>query len=172
MANDLFDYSVPVFARQLRILDDIVAIAERHAAALKIDPAALILARLYPDMFSFAGQVRAACGTAQRATARLAGREPADTAGNDTTFEAIHERIRQAVAFLAGFSEADFEGAGQRIIAFPGADGTTTPLTARQYLTRFALPNFYFHVATGYDILRHSGVALGKRDYLRIGAEP
>lgn len=170
MTNDLFSYSTPVFARHLRILDDIVGIAERHANDQKIDAAALISARLYPDMFPFTGQVRAACGTAQRATARLLGLEPAEAADNDKTFEDMHQRIRGTVTFLSGFTEADFAGADQRTIGFPTGNGST-PLTARAYLTTFALPNFYFHVATAYDILRHNGVPLGKRDYLRIGSD-
>jgi uncharacterized protein len=171
MANDLFDYSTPIFTRHLRILDDIVAIAERHATDHNIDAGALIFGRLYPDMFPFTGQVRAACGTAQRATARLLGLEPPDAVENDATFEAIHEHIRKVVVFVSGFTEADFDGADKRTVAFPAANGTI-PLTARDYLTKFALPNFYFHIATAYDILRHNGVPLGKRDYLRIGSEP
>lgn len=170
MTNDLFSYSTPIFARHLRILDDIVGIAERHASEHKIDAAALISARLFPDMFPFTGQVRAACGTAQRATARLLGLEPSESADNDKSFEDMHQRIRGAVAFLSGFTEADFAGAEQRTIGFPTANGSTS-LTAHEYLTTFALPNFYFHVATAYDILRHNGVPVGKRDYLRIGSE-
>jgi hypothetical protein len=170
MPNDLFSYSTPVFARHLRILGDMIGIAERHAREHNIEAAALISARLYPDMFPFTGQVRAACGTAQRATARLLGLEPSEAADNDKTFEDMHERIRGTVAFVSGFTEADFAGADQRTISFPTANGPT-PLTGHQYLTQFALPNFYFHVATAYDILRHNGVPLGKRDYLRIGSE-
>lgn len=167
MTKDLFAYSTPVFARHLRILDDIVGIAERHVAERNIDAMALIVARLYPDMFPFAGQVRAACGTAQRATARLLGMQPAESRDDDKSFEAMHERIRGVVAFVSAFTEVDFAGAEQRTIPFPTGNGST-PLTARDYLTRFALPNFFFHVATAYDILRHNGVPLGKRDYLRI----
>ncbi len=170
MANDLFDYSTPVFARHLRILGDIIALAERHAADRKIDADALVFARLYPDMFPFTGQVRAACSTAERATARLLGREPPEAADNDKTFADMHERIAKAVGFVSGFNAADFAAADGRTIDFPGANGML-PLTARQYLATFALPNFYFHVATAYDILRHNGVPLGKRDYLRIGSE-
>jgi len=170
MPNDLFVYSTPVFARHLRILDDIVGIGERHASERNIDATALILARLYPDMFPFTGQVRAACGTAQRATARMLGLQPSESGDNDKTFEDMHERIRGTVAFVSGFTEADFAGADQRTVSFPTANGST-PLTSRAYLTRFALPNFYFHLATAYDILRHNGVPLGKRDYLRIDSE-
>lgn len=170
MTNDLLNYSKPIFVRHLRILDDIIAIAERHTADRKIDPAALIFARLYPDMFPFTGQVRAACGTAQRSIARILGLEPSESGDNDKTFEEMHARVRQVVAFLSGFTEPDFRGADERIINFPTANGTA-PLAAREYLTQFSLPNFYFHIATAYDILRHNGVPLGKRDYLRIGSE-
>jgi hypothetical protein len=169
MSSDLFGFSAPIFARHLRILGDLITTAERHASDHKIDPAALISARLYPDMFSLAGQVRAACGTAERTVARLLGRQAPDSAGDDETFSAMHERIGRVVAEMARVTERDFAGADQRTVDLP-AGGSTLTLTAREYLLRFSLPNFYFHVTTAYDILRHNGVALGKRDFLQLSS--
>lgn len=167
MSNELFNFSIPVFIRHLRILDDILAIGERHVRDRGIDPASLALARLHADMFSLAGQVRAACSTAERSAARLLGAEPADSKGDGATFPELHGRIDEALRSLAKVAERDFDGAEERTVRLPAGTDRVT-LTAREYLMRFSLPNFYFHVTTAYDILRHNGVALGKRDFLRL----
>src|SRR6266851_251305 len=136
MLNDLYTFFVPVFLRGHAVLSELLRKGEAHAASYKITPSVPLTARLFPDMFSLTGQVQAACDTAKRATARLVGVEPPRFEDNETTFEELYVRIQRTSEF------------------------------AEEYLTRFALPNFYFHVTTAYDILRHNGVTLGKRDYL------
>jgi hypothetical protein len=165
MANAIYEFSVPVFDRHLKILDGLLEMAEAHAKDRKIDPAALVLARLFPDMFTLAGQVRSACDTAKRSTARLVGLEAPQSQDTDKTFSDLHERIRDAVSYLEGLAAERFEGAEERKIEFPYG-GSTVSLTTQQYLSRFSLPNFYFHVTTAYDILRHNGVVVGKGDFL------
>jgi len=161
MANAIYEFSVPVFVRHLKILDGLLEMAETHAKDRKIDSAALLLARLFPDMFTLAGQVRSTCDTAKRSTARLVGLEAPQSQDTDKTFADLHERIRDAVSYLEGFSAERFEGAEERKIEFPYG-GSIVSITAQQYLTRFSLPNFYFHVTTAYDIFRHNGVVVGK----------
>jgi hypothetical protein len=129
MSNDLYAVSVPVFLRGLATLTHVLEKAEAYAAECKIEPSALLTARLFPDMFPLIHQVRIACDTAKRSTA------------------------------------GSFNGAAERGIEMKTA-GTTVTLTGIHYLTRFALPNFYFHVTTAYDICRHNGVPLGKADFL------
>lgn len=165
MQSDLYAFSVPVFVCHLRILNEILLIAEKHATEHTITPAALLSARLYPDMFPLTGQVRAACDTAQRSTARILGMEPLSSEDADKTFGEMQERIKKASAYVGGHPADAFQAAEQRMIDFP-LGKESVKLTAREYLTRFSLPNFYFHVTTAYDILRHNGVVLGKRDYL------
>lgn len=171
MANAIYGFSVPVFERHLRILDRLLEMAEAHTRDQKIESATLVLARLYPDMFALAGQVRAACDTAKRSTARLAGLEAPQSQDTDKTFADLHDRIRDAVAYLEGLPAERFEGAEERKIEFPYG-GSTVSLTTQQYLTRFSLPNFYFHVTTAYDIFRHNGVVVGKSDFLGSLADP
>jgi uncharacterized protein len=165
MANAIYEFSVPVFDRHLKILDGLLEMAETHAKDRQIEPAALVLARLFPDMFTLAGQVRSACETAKRSTARLVGLEPPQSQDTDKTFADLRERIRDAVSYLEGLPAERFEGAEKRKIEFPYG-GSTVSVTTLQYLSRFSLPNFYFHVTTAYDILRHNGVVVGKRDFL------
>jgi hypothetical protein len=165
MQSDLYTFSAPVFVRHLHVLGEILVIAEKHATEHNITPAALLSARLYPDMFPLTGQVRSACDTAQRSTARILGKEPPSSEDADKTFGEMQERIKKAAAYVGDNPADAFRAAEQRIIDFPlGKD--SVKLTSREYLTRFSLPNFYFHVTTAYDILRHNGVVLGKRAYL------
>ena len=165
MQSDLYTFSAPVFVRQLKNLSDVLLIAEKHATEHDIAPAALLSARLYPDMFPLTGQVRSACDTAQRSTARILGNEPPSSEDADKTFGEMRERIQKASAYVGGHPADAFRAAEQRIIDFP-LGKESVKLTALEYLTRFSLPNFYFHVTTAYDILRHSGVVLGKRNFL------
>ena len=165
MQSDLYTFSAPVFVRQLKNLSDILLIAEKHATEHNITPAALLSARLYPDMFALTGQVRSACDTAQRTTARVLGKEPPSSEDADKTFGEMQERIQKASAYVGGHPADAFRAAEQRIIDFP-LGKETVKLTTREYLTRFSLPNFYFHITTAYDILRHNGVVLGKRNFL------
>jgi hypothetical protein len=165
MPNAIYQFSVPVFARHLGILAKLLEIAETHAKDRKIEPAALVFARLFPDMFTLAGQIRAACDTAKRSTARLIGLRAHQSQDTDESFPDLQERIRDALGYLESFPPESFAEAKGRKIEFSfGSDNVA--ITAQQYLTRFSLPNFYFHVATAHGILRQNGVAVGKRDYL------
>src|SRR5713101_7977458 len=165
MLNDLYTFSVPVFLRGHAVLSELLRKGEAHAAGRKITPSALLTARLFPDMFPLTGQIQAACDTAKRTTARLVGVEPPRFEDNEASFEELHARIRKTTAFVESHPVDAFLAAAERTIEMKVGSGTVN-LTASQYLTRFALPNFYFHITTAYDILRHNGVALGKRDYL------
>jgi hypothetical protein len=165
MPNDIYAFSVPAFLRGHAILADLLRKAETHAAERKIAPSVLLTARLFPDMFPLTGQVQAACDTAKRATARLVGAEPPRFEDNEVTFDELHDRIRRTSAYVESHAADGFPGEEDRKIEMK-TGSTVISLTPREYLTRFALPNFYFHITTAYDILRHNGVVLGKRDYL------
>jgi hypothetical protein len=165
MPLTIYQASVPVYVRLLRNLSGILDKAASHAAANKIDPAILVSARLYPDMWSVAEQVRAACNHATRGPARLTGTPPPAFDGKDATFEDLKARIAWAIDFAAGIPQDAFDGAEDREIVFPTGD-TNRTLSGRDYLLGFSMPNFYFHVTTVYDILRHNGVALDKDDFI------
>jgi hypothetical protein len=165
MPNDIYPLSVPVFLRGLKSLDHVLEKAATHVAEHKIDPAALLTARLYPDMFPLTRQVQIATDTAKRSSARLAGIEPPGFDDVETTFEQLRDRIGKTSAFITGIAADAFVGAVERVIEMKFGPAVIS-LAGTDYLTRFALPNFYFHLATAYDICRHNGVVLGKRDFL------
>jgi hypothetical protein len=161
----MYQASVPRFANILRNLSAVLDKAQAHAEARKIDPLALTNFRLYPDMLPMKRQVQIACDTAKAASARLAGVEIPKHEDTEETFPELKARIAKTLDFIQTFKPAQIDGSdekaihlklGQREVDFKGM----------QYLLGHALPNFYFHVTTAYDILRHNGVELGKRDYL------
>jgi uncharacterized protein len=143
MLNDLYTFSVPVFLRGHAVLSELLRKGEAHAAGYKITPSALLTARLFPDMFPLTGQVQAACDTAKRATAQLVGVEPPRFEDNEATFEELYARIQRTSEFVEKFQPDAFRDADTRKIELKTAAGVVS-LTAEKYLTRFALPNFYF----------------------------
>lgn len=165
MPLSLYDASIPVFQRALRNLDAILTKAEEHAAANGIDLAELAAARLAPDMFPLTGQIQSASDSAKFAAARLTGTTGPSFADTETTFGELHARIAKTLDYLASVDPAGFEGAETREIVQKSRRGERH-FVGTSYLLTFALPNFFFHVATAYDILRHKGVPVGKSDYL------
>jgi uncharacterized protein len=165
MTVTLHNVSVPVFTQGLSALGKVLAKAETHAAAKNIDPAALIQARLYPDMFPFAKQVNLACEFAKGAVARLAGEEVPAWDDPEPTFEALKARVEKTLAYLAAAQAGSIDGQEARDIILVRR-GVESVVKAQAYLLEQAQPNFYFHLTTAYAILRHNGVEIGKKDFL------
>jgi hypothetical protein len=165
MRASMYSLSVPVFRRSLTNLSAILDKAAAHVQARKIDPAALLGARLYPDMLPFTRQVQLASDFAKGAAARLSGDAPPKYDDVEVTFADLKERIARTIAFLDSFKPEKIEGSEQREIELKGADRTLR-FTGLDFLAHFAFPNFFFHATTAYDILRHNGVEIGKRDFL------
>jgi hypothetical protein len=165
MANLMYALSAPVFVRMLRNLEGVLDKGAAHAAARKIDPAVLVGARLFPDMFPLATQVRIAGDFAKGAVARLTGNEPPKYEDNEATFDDLKARIAKTIAYVESFRPEQFEGAEARTVTMK-MRGEDKSFDGVAYLANIVLPNFYFHVTTAYDILRHNGVELGKRDFI------
>lgn len=165
MAISVFDQTVSTMSRVLLNLDAIVSKAEQYAEEKKINPVVLIQARLYPDMLPFVAQVRIATDMAKGAAARLSGTDMPNWADDEATFEEIHGRIRKALNYLAGFKPEQFEGSETKNIELK-LPNRTMQFAGRDYVLGFVIPNFYFHVATAYNILRHNGLVIGKLDFL------
>lgn len=157
--------SVLTFDRFLAALSQILTKAEAHCEAGKIAPEAMLQFRLYPDMFPFIRQVQLACDFSARASARLAGETPRGFADTETTFAELQERVRAARDYITSFDPKLFDGAAERTITFP-AGGRDMQMSGADYLSLYATPQVHFHLTTAYNILRHNGVAIGKRDYM------
>jgi hypothetical protein len=161
--------SVPALLQILGSLSAVIDKAAAHCEARKIDPATLMGYRLAPDMFAFARQIQVATDNAKGIAARLAGVEIPKLADEEKTFDELKARLATVSAFVASLPAAQFEGAETREITLK-LGGHEVHFTGANYLFGFGLPNFYFHASTAYDILRHAGVPVGKRDFL--GAVP
>jgi hypothetical protein len=165
MSVSTYQASVPVFQQTLTALSNILKKAAAHAEAKKIDPSIFINARLAPDMYALARQVQIASDQAKGASARLAGVDIPSFADTETTFDELQARIAKTLDFIKSLKPAQFEGAATRNVTLKvGGQDMTFP--GATYLFHFVYPNFYFHAATAYDILRHHGVDVGKRDFI------
>ena len=165
MSVAMYQISVPVFDRRLKAHAAIIDRAAAHAEAKKIDPAAFMNDRLYPDMFPYWLQVQSACDHAKNSTARLTGVQMPIFDETVKTFDGLKARIGQTLQFVNGKSPAEFEGAEDRILTLT-QNGREREMTGLDYFLNSALPNFYFHLTTAYGILRHNGVEIGKRDFM------
>lgn len=165
MSLSMYQASVPVFVRMLTNLAAILEKAAAHAEAKKIDPAALIDFRFYPDMFAFAKQIQIAVDTAKNGAARLAGVEAPKFDDTERSFPELIARVHKTLDYLKTFKPEQIDGAEAREIVMKRGE-TSVTYTGQEFLLHRALPNLYFHITTAYDMLRHNGVELGKRDYL------
>ena len=157
--------SAPRFANTLRNLSAILDKAQAHAEAKKLDPAVLGGLRLIADMFPMLRQVQIACDTAKGAVARLAGVEIPKHEDTEQTIPELKARIAKTLDFLGSVPAARIDGSEDREVVLK-VRGQDVKFYGLQYLLGHAWPNFYFHVTTAYNILRHSGVDIGKMDYL------
>jgi len=165
MSLSMYQASVPQFIRMLTNLIGILEKGAAHCDARKIDPLALTQYRLYPDMFNLARQIQTACDHARNAAARLAGQEAPRLENTEQTFPELIGRVRDTIAYLETFKAGQIDGTEDREVVVKRGE-TVNTYRGQDYLVQRALPNFYFHVTTAYDILRHNGVELGKRDFI------
>lgn len=169
MALSVYDSSVPVYERSLNAFLAILDRAEEHAQTRKFDPNNYLALRLSPDMWPFSRQIQAFCDHAKNSAFRLAAKEPPAKEDKETTLAELRARIRSTLDMLKSIDVKAMEGGETREVVIP-AGANKLRLPGADYLLHFALPNFYFHLTTAYDILRASGVEIGKRNF--VGAVP
>ena len=165
MSITMYQASVPVFVQFLKGLSGVLDKAEAHCTAKKTDPLAITGARLIADMFPLARQVQIACDFAKGVTARLAGVEVPGWEDTEKTIPELKARIAKTIAFVEGFKPAQIDGSETRDIHIKIA-GNPVTLKGQPYLLMFGMPNFYFHSAAAYSVLRANGVDIGKRDFM------
>jgi len=150
--------------KQLGQLDKWLGTAAEHARGKSFDPIVFPALRLAPDQFPLARQVQICCDTVKLAASYLSGKPAEPQPDTEQSIEELQTRVRSVISYLDGFSAEDFAGAATRVVSQPRWKGEW--MTGADYFVQHALPNFFFHLTTAYAILRHNGVALGKRDYL------
>jgi uncharacterized protein len=165
MSISMYQASVPRFVNILGNLSNIIDKAQAHVDAKKLDAAALTTYRLFPDMLPMTAQVQIACDAAKGVVARLAGVGIPAFEDNEKTLADLKARIAKTIAFIQTVTPAQIDGTEDKEIVIKRGDKETR-YKGMQFLLGHALPNFYFHVTTTYNILRHNGIEIGKRDYL------
>lgn len=165
MSITMYQACVPTFVQMLNSLSAVLNKGEAHAAARKIDPQVMLGYRLAPDMFPLARQVQLASDFAKGAVARLAGVEVPKYEDDEKTFAELQARIAKTLKFVQGFRAGNIDGSEDRDISIT-LGGKPREFKGQKYLVHHVLPNFFFHVTTAYDILRHAGVEIGKRDFM------
>src|SRR2546422_7253143 len=165
MIISMYQASTPRFVNALKNLSAILDKAQAHAEANKIEPTVLTNCRLFPNMFPMKRQVQIACDTAKGAVARLAGVEIPKHEDTEQTFAELKSRIAKTLDFIESVGAGKIDGSDDKEIVLQMRSGERR-YKGMQYLLGAAYPNFYFHVTTAYNILRHNGVEIGKSDFL------
>jgi len=160
----IYDFTVPQFTKMLKNLDGILAKIKPFAEAKKIEPEVLLNSRLAPDQFNFIRQVQIATDSAKLCVAKITGKDAPTHDDKETTVEQLQKRIAETISYLGTVTEKDFAGAQERKITTPRWEGKW--LNGYEYAIQHSIPNVYFHVTVAYEILRHNGLDVGKKDYL------
>lgn len=161
----LFELTVPAFIRGLDNVSALLGRAADHVAAVGSDPSLLVDARLAPDMLSLAGQVQHASDTSKLSAERLSGIRAPRFVDEERSLIALRKRIDNTTIYMKSIEPSDMIGAEERQVLVVWSEFSAN-FTGSNYVSLFALPNFYFHVAMVHGILRHAGVPIGKMDYL------
>jgi hypothetical protein len=161
-----YDAVVPAYLQMLNSLSGLLTKAEAHCNAKKIEPEALLGARLYPDMLPLAKQIQLAADLATKGCARLTHSEVPSLPDTEKTFDELKQRLAKTIDYVKSFEPAQFEGADTKDVTFPAGHDRSITMKGQKFLSSFSFPNFYFHAATAHGILRHNGVEIGKRDFL------
>ncbi len=166
MSISLYQASVPVFLRALENLSAILDKGVEHADSTKLDPSALTEGRLFENMYPLPGQIQRASDTAKGFVARVAGIDIPKYEDNEKSFADMQARTKKTVEFIKSVKPEQIDaGESREVSIFSGSRGEMK-FKGSDYLLNYALPNFFFHVVTAYDILRHKGVPLTKKNYL------
>ncbi len=167
MTISVYTLAVETFVSMLQSLGGVLEKGAVHARAKNLDPAGLVNARLAPDMYPLRLQIQNACGAASSSVARLMGEEAPPFENPEEDYDQLKARVANTIGYLKGLNATAFDGAEDRIIQIPLP---TVPkmveMNGIAFVKDWALPHFYFHVVTAYDILRNAGVEIGKRDYM------
>ena len=163
-----YDATVPAYLQILSSLSGLLSKAEAHCETKKIQPEVLLGARLYPDMLPFSKQIQLASDFAAKGCARLTHSEVPNTPDTEKSFAELRQRLANTIEYVKTFKLAQFEGADSKDVTFPVGPNSNLTMKGQEFVNRFSFPNFYFHAATAHGILRHNGVEVGKRDFLRV----
>jgi len=165
MTFSIYDASIPAYKQGLTTMSHLLDKLEEHAKAKNIPAENFLNAKLAIDMFDFKRQIQIACDFAKAGCSRLSGQEPPSHPDTETTVAELQARIKKVQALLETIKPEQLKGAEERVIKF-ATPHMSFEFTGTRFVTHWSLPNYYFHITTAYNILRHNGVEIGKKDFL------
>jgi uncharacterized protein len=166
MSISLYSATVPVFKQMLLALSDVLKKGEEHAQNRKFDPTVLLQSRLFPDMLPLVRQVQIACDFAKSVPARIAGVEVAAYEDSEQSFAELQQRIAKTLALIEGMTAEQLNGSAVKEVVLRPGTPKEKKLSVEDYVLKYGMPQFFFHVTTAYNLLRHNGVEIGKKDYM------
>ena len=166
MSISHYSATVPVFKQMLTALSEVLQKGEAYAQQRKFDSVTLLQSRLFPDMLPLVRQVQIACDFAQSVPMRIAGLEVAAYEDTEQSFAELQSRISKTLALINALTPAQLDGSSvQEIVLRPGTP-KEKKLSVEDYALKYGMPQFFFHVTTAYNLLRHNGVEIGKKDFM------
>ena len=166
MSISLYSATVPVFKQMLLALSDVLKMGEEHAQHRKFEPTVLLQSRLFPDMLPLVRQVQIACDFAKSVPARIAGVEVAAYEDSEQSFAELQQRIAKTLALIEGMTAEQLNGSAVKEVVLRPGTPKEKKLSVEDYALKYGMPQFFFHVTTAYNLLRHNGVEIGKKDYM------
>lgn len=166
MSISLYTATVPVLKQMLLALSDVLKKGEEYAQLRKCDPSALLQSRLFPDMLALVRQVQIACDFAKSVPSRIAGVEVTAYEDTEQSFDELQQRIAKTLALINTFSAAQLNGSAVKEVVLRPGTPKEKKLSVEDYALRYGMPQFFFHVTTAYNLLRHNGVEIGKKDFM------
>jgi len=166
MSISLYTATVPVLKQMLLALSDVLKKGEEQAQQKKFDPSALLQSRLFPDMLALVRQVQIACDFAKSVPSRIAGIEVAAYEDTEQSFAELQQRISKTLGLIDTFTAAQLEGSAIKEVVLRPGTPKEKKLSVEDYALKYGMPQFFFHVTTAYNLLRHNGVEIGKKDFM------
>jgi hypothetical protein len=166
MSISLYTATIPVFKQMLLALSDVLKKGEEHAQNRKFEPTVLLQSRLFPDMLPLVRQVQIACDFAKSVPARIAGVEVAAYEDSEQSFAELQQRIAKTLALIEGMTAEQLNGSAVKEVVLRPGTPKEKKLSVEDYALKYGMPQFFFHVTTAYNLLRHNGVEIGKKDYM------
>jgi hypothetical protein len=166
MSISLYTATIPVLRQMLLALSAVLNKGKEHADKHQTDPAVLLQSRLFPDMLPFVRQVQIACDFAKSVPARIAGIEVAAYEDSEQSFDELQQRLAKTLTLIGGMTEKQLSESGIKEVVLRPGTPKEKKLSVEDYALKYGMPQFFFHVTTAYDLLRHNGVEIGKKDYM------
>jgi hypothetical protein len=166
MAETVLARATGIFRTRLETLGRLLDTAAAQWRERTLDPETLLASRLAPDMLPLPHQIVFACNQPNDLAAWCTGSTTVRTEPGDLAFPQLKQHVEATIGRLTEATEALADDVLLREKRVELREGAYLVLPGQIYIEDWLMPNFYFHLVTAYDVLRHEGVRIGKADYM------